>query len=139
MQDPEKIWEEKTAPLKFYENNGGRKYSELTGFYLIALADLEKQLSKPHIKADPDKPTVFIECKDQPNEEKWKRLFIFEEEINLLADVIQQNSSKILTNPSLFQAAPFSWNKLDSTWKVEKINSDQLLNVSKNMTRKIIS
>ena len=113
--------------------NGGRKYSELTGFYLMPLHELKKQFNNPTIKKDPEKPTIFIEHKDQPKEERWKKLFIFEEEVNLIANVLQNDTSKNELNVSLFQTT--TWKNLPSPWTVKTIDIADLMKLHENTER----
>lgn len=102
LQDAKKTWEEKEPPLEFYGKNGGRKYSELTDFYLMPLEGLVKQFSNRIVKEDKEKPTIFVES--IAKEVSRKKFFIFEEEVNLLADVLQSHLTK--KSPTFFTTAP---------------------------------
>jgi hypothetical protein len=131
LQGAEYMWDEKIAPLEFYGKNGGRKYSELTGFYLISLQDILQQFKEPKIKlgkTDEDKSTVYIEHSSLPKEEKWKKFFIFEDEIKTVSEIIHQltseKSKSLTTFKTDFISKPVE--DLVSPWKVEKINCNQL-------------
>lgn len=131
MQDEKYVWNEEILPLKFYEKNGGRKYSELTGFYLMSVADILKQLKNPDIKlgkTDQDKPTVFIKLDNLPQEEKWKKFFIFEDEIKVVAAVIGQLTLHKENTPLLYKSTCVSEKieKLSSPWTLEKITVEKL-------------
>ena len=65
----------------------------------IIIPTVEVALKDPKIKAgrtDQDKPTVFIEHASLPKEEKWKKFFIFEDEIKTVAEIMYQLTSQPL-------------------------------------------
>ncbi|HEX2549203.1 MAG TPA: hypothetical protein VHM20_05185, partial [Gammaproteobacteria bacterium] len=136
LQNPNATWEEKIPPLEFYGKNGGRKYSELTAFYLMPLDDLAKHFGNPKIKKDPEKPTIYVECKNQPKEEKWKKLFIFEEEVNVLVDLLKNYLNKKECSTSLFLSTP--WKNLPSPWIIEMKSIAELEKVNAN-NKKLVS
>jgi hypothetical protein len=124
-------WDEEISPLEFYGKNGGRKYSELTGFYLMPLIDIMQQFKDPKIKSgktDQDKPTIFIEHPSLSQEEKWKKFFIFEDEIKTIAEIIYQLTSTKENTLTIFKPTFISKQieDLTSPWVLEKINSNNL-------------
>lgn len=125
MADKNNIWNEKISPLKFYGDNGGRKYSEFTSFYLVSLTDIVEQLVDPEIKdKDKEKPTVIIKNGNFSNK---KQFFIFEDEVKVFIEIVKQ-LFPIKYNPTLSKPASISekLNSLNSLWTVEKINCDTL-------------
>ncbi|OGT41990.1 MAG: hypothetical protein A3F42_04290 [Gammaproteobacteria bacterium RIFCSPHIGHO2_12_FULL_37_34] len=129
MRDTNYQWNaENKSPLDFFEANGGRKYSELGGIYLISLDDILKQLKDSNIYLqfpDPEKQTVGIQYTSPT--ESWKKFYLFEDEAQLFISIMRDIEPLISTAPDQVPGFCEKVNKLVSPWVVDKISIDQLL------------
>ncbi len=124
----EKFWDEKELlPIKFYEDNKGRKYSELAGCYLISLEYILSQMQSPKIMTDPHdtgKQTIYI---------THQKFFIFEDEVRVLMKILQElTPQKNSSDPRIFQPSTVQKEiELQSPWVAEKISFEKLNHVAK--------
>ena len=82
------VWDDKAYPLEFYANHGGRKYSEVTGVFLMSVENVIQQLNLASLKIDPnapDKQTVFITDPSLASQPPKKKFFFFEDEVKVVA------------------------------------------------------